>query len=131
MTVQKGGWDRFQEVGRHTGFTPSQYDADLTMDGTAQSVALATGTTKLRIVNTGATTEDIRIVFGASASAAETNLTMTTDGAPEHATTGMLIQPEADGVGTVVIGVPSDATHYAVANAVASDTQVVNITQGV
>jgi hypothetical protein len=108
-------------------FTPSQYDADLTMDGTAQSVALATGASKLRIVNTGATTEDIRLVFGSSASAAETNLGI----AAAAATTGMVIQPEADGVGTVVIGVPSGATHYAVANAVASDTQVVNVTQGI
>ena len=112
-------------------FTPSQYDAKLTMDGTAQSVALATAATKVFVVNTGATTEDLLFAFGTSAANAESNLNMTTDGAPESATTGHYIPSPADSYGSVVLGVPSDATHYAVANATDSDTQVVWVTQGV
>ena len=122
VNVRNGG------LQAHTSFIPSQYDADLTMDGTAQSVALATGTTKLRVVNKGATTEDIRIAFGTSSANAEANLTI----AAAAATTGMLIVPPVDGGSPFeILGVPANATHYAVANAVASDTQVVNLTQGV
>lgn len=126
MTVQKGGWDYFSEQGKND-FTPSQYDADLTMDGTAQSVALATGVKKLRVVNQGATTEDIRLVFGTSASDAEGNLTI----AAAAATTGMVITAMPDGGTETIVGVPANATHYAIANDVAADTQVVNVTQGV
>lgn len=111
-----------------SGFTPSQYDADLVMDGTAQAVPLATGTTKCFFINEGATTEKVRVAFGTSAANAEANLTIT--GSPSYATTGHPIPSPADGYGSCVLGVPKDATHYAVANAVASDTQTVSITQG-
>lgn len=120
--ISKGG-----QASRTDSFTPSSYDADLTMNGTAQSVALADGATKLRIVNQGATTEDIRLAFGTSAADAESNLTITA----AAATTGMLIQAQADNGSAEIIGVPRLATHYAVANAVAADTQTVSITQGV
>lgn len=114
------------------GFKPSQYDADLTMDGTAQSVALATGVSlgggRVYFANQGATTESIRIAFGTSAANAESNLNI----AGGLATTGHLIGANAD-VGSQsaqTLGVPADATYYAVANAVNGDTQVVAITQG-
>jgi hypothetical protein len=117
-----------------SGFTPSDYDTDLTMDGTAQGVALASGVKlgggKIHVANRGATTEAIRIAFGTSEVNAESNLNMTTDGAPEHATTGYYLEAVADGPGSVVLRVPATATHYAVANAVDSDTQVVSVTQG-
>ena len=113
------------------GFKPSSYDANLTMDGTAQSVALASGVAlgagRIHVVNTGATTEAIRVAFGTSAANAEANLTISA----AAATTGHYIPAIADGVGEALLGVPALATHYAVANAVASDTQVVAITQGV
>ena len=117
------------------GFKPSQYDADLTMNGTAQAVALASGVSlgdgRIHVVNRGATTEAIRIAFGTSAANAQSNLNMTTDGAPERATTGFYLPSIADSDGWIILGVPALATHYAVANAVDSDTQVVSITQGV
>ena len=115
------------------GFKPSQYDADLTMNGTAQSVALATsvslGSGRVRVVNLGATTEAIRFAFGTSAANAEANLTHVTN----LATTGLYIPSNVDapGAGIVILGVPALATHYAVENAVAADVQVVSVTQGV
>ncbi len=109
------------------GFSPSQYDADLTMDGTAQSVALATGVGKVKVVNRGATTEAIRFAFGTSALNAESNLNI----AAAEATTGDYIPSIADGEPADPYKVPALATHYAVANAVALDVQVVSITQGV
>lgn len=114
-------------------FKPSQYDADLTMNGTAQSVALASGVSlgngRIYVANRGATTEAIRVAFGTSAANAEANLNI----AAGAATTGHYIGAAAD-VGSQsaqILGVPALATHYAVANAVAADTQVVSITQGV
>lgn len=117
------------------GFKPSSYDADLTMDGTAQSVALASGVKegagRVRVTNRGASTEAIRFAFGTSAANAEANLTISA----AAATTGLFIPAAvstADQSGvTIILGVPSNATHYAVANAVAADTQVVSIEQGV
>lgn len=108
-------------------FTPSQYDADITMDGTAQSVTLAEGATKVFVINTGATTQAVRFAFGTSAANAEANLTISA----AAATTGHLVPAPDDGYGSVVLGVPTDATHYAIANAVAAHTQVVSVTQGV
>ena len=112
-------------------FTPSSYDADLTMDDTAQSGAIATGATKLQFGNLGATTESIRVAFGATASEAEGNLNI----AAGAATTGYYIPSIADaGAGAFVnLGVPSAALggFYAVANAVAADTQTVAVNQGV
>lgn len=109
------------------GFSPSSYDADLTMDGTAQSVALATGAKSIVVTNRGVTTEAIRVAFGTSAADAEANLTISA----AAATTGFWIGAAVDSFNpTAVLGVPSTATHYAVANAVASDTQVVSVTQG-
>jgi len=117
-----------------SGFAPSDYDTDLTMDGTAQGVALATGVKlgqgSVHFNNRGATTEAVRIAFGTSELDAESNLNMTTDGAPERATTGYYLEAVADGQGSVTLRVPATATHYAVANAVDSDTQVVSVTQG-
>lgn len=115
------------------GFKPSQYDTDLTMDGTAQSVALATGVSlgggRVQFSNLGATTEAIRVAFGTSAANAESNLNI----AAAAATTGHYIGAAAD-VGaqsSQILGVPDLATHYAVANDVAADVQVVSVTQGI
>ena len=119
------------KYGRTIGgdFTPSSYDADLTMDGTAQTGALATGATKVQFANLGATTEAIRVAFGTSASDAGDNLNIATGAA----TTGYYIPAAADagGASVAILGVPVTATHYAVANAVASDTQTVAVNQGV
>ena len=113
-------------------FLPLNYDADLTMDGTAQSVALIDavkeGGGKVQFANRGATTEAIRVAFGTSALNAEAGLTI----AAAAATTGYYIPAAADAgcQSIAVLAVPDDATHYAVANAVAADTQDVSITQG-
>ena len=126
--------ERVSGGARHSmdGFRPSQYDVDLTMDGTAQSVALATGVKlgagRVYFANQGATTESIRVAFGTSAADAESNLNI----AGGFATTGHLIGAAAD-VGSQsaqILGVPALATHYAVANAVNLDTQDVAATQG-
>lgn len=110
-------------------FTPSSYDSTLTMDGTAQSVALVGGARKLHVANLGATTEAIRVAFGTSAANAEANLTISTGAA----TTGFYISAAADNAANsaVILGIPALATHYAVANAVAADTQTVAVTQGI
>lgn len=112
-------------------FTPSSYDADLTMNGTAQSGAIATGAVKIQFCNLGATTEAIRVAFGSTALIAEGNLTI----AAAAATTGYYIPALADaGAGAcVVLGVPTEALggFYAVANAVAGDVQVVTVNQGI
>lgn len=110
------------------GFKPSSYDADLTMDGTAQAVALASDVGRVRVYNQGVTTETIRFAFGTSAANAQANLTI----AAAAATTGILIPAQADNAAQCIqtLGVPAEATHFAVANAAAADTQAVNITQG-
>ena len=112
-------------------FTPSDYDTDLTMNGTAQGVVLATGVAlgqgSVHFNNRGATTEAVRIAFGTSELDAESNLNISA----AAATTGYYLEATADGPGTVVLKVPATSTHYAVGNAVASDTQVVAVTQGV
>ena len=110
-------------------FTPSSYDADLTMDGTAQVVALATNAQKVYIGNLGATTEAIRVAFGTSSTDAGDNLTI----AAAAATTGFYIPASAEGGANAfqILGRPDNATHVAVANAVAADVQTVTVTQGV
>lgn len=111
---------------RLSEFTPIQDDPDLTMDGTAQSVELADNVTRVFFINRGVLDEDIRIAFGTSAAAAEAALTISS----AAATTGHYIPSPMNGYGSVVLGVPSESTHYAVANAVTSNTQLVSITQG-
>ena len=111
-------------------FVISNYtDTTLTMDNTAQGIALATGATKIQFINTGATTEAIYVAFGTSELDAESNLTHSSD----HATTGYYIGSMADyGAAAIqTLSVPAGSTHYAVENAVAGDVQVVKINQGV
>ena len=115
MTVQKGGWDRFEEEGRHVGFTPSSYTGNVTATTTVsgQSGALASGATKMRVRNLDATNYGL-FAFGTSASDAETN-----------AANGVAIE-----AGQVeVVGVPALATHYAYLGDTGS--VVLNLTQGV
>ena len=70
-----------------------------------------------------------RAAFGTSELDAEANLTI----AAAAATTGVIIQPEGDSPTNCLVtwGVPALATHIAIANAVASDTQAVQLVQGV
>lgn len=111
------------------GFVPSSYDANLTMDGTAQVFALASGARKVQIGNLGATTEAIRVAFGTSSADAESNLNV----AAGAATTGYYIPAVADAGAAAVreLGIPALATHVAICNAEASDTQTVTVTQGI
>ena len=110
-------------------FTPSAYDHDLTMNDTAQSIPIARGVKKLRVVNDGVEGQGIRIAFGATAAEAEDALTMS-GGA---ATTGLWISGAASTAHhpPEIIGVPANAKFYAVANDTASNTQSVYISQGV
>ena len=110
-------------------FVPSIYGAIVAMNQTAQSEALATGTEKVQIANLGTTTQDLRIAFGESASAAEANLTHSTN----HATTGyyMLAAAEGGSQSIAILGVPSSATHIAYENATACDTQNIFVNKGI
>lgn len=110
-------------------FTPSSYDADLTMDATGEALALATGVLKVRVVNKGVTTEDLRVAFGTSEADALSNLTI----AAGAATTGVYLYANADSAGDhkITLGVPANATHIAAAPATAGDTQSVSMSQGV
>lgn len=114
------------------GFTPSTpYATNLTMDGTATTnvVAIATGVARIRVANLGATAEAIYFAFGTSSSNASANLTHSTN----LATTGVYIPAATEGgsQSIVTLKVPDLATHFAIENAVASDTQDVNVIQGV
>lgn len=137
QSVVGGGTPESSVVVSNGGnFTPtSAGSARLTMDGTAQGGAIGSGVTKLQVYNKGATTEDIYVGFGSTQTEADDNLTMTTDGAPEKATTGHLIPAVADAGSAALqsLNVPSAAIggFYAVANAEDGDTQVVSISQGV
>lgn len=109
------------------GFRPSNYDPDLTMDGTAKVIALASGCMQVDVTNRGVTTEAIRCAFGTSSANAAANLNISTGAA----TTGRWIGAAADGFDPhKQFTRPSNATHFAVANAVASDTQIVSVVQG-
>jgi len=115
------------------GFKPSQYDPDLTMSATGEALALATGVAlgagRVHVVNQGVTTEAIRVVFGTSEINALANLTI----AAGAATTGYYMPSNVDipGGGIAILGVPALATHVAAGPAVAADTQLVSITQGI
>lgn len=98
------------------------------MNGTAQVIALATGTTKIEILNRGATTEAIRYAYGETAQEAIDILDIDSDAARG----GYWMGSPADGYPPPPPeGRPTNAAYLAVANAVASDTQVVSVTQGV
>ena len=122
-------------LGNGGNFTPSSVGStSFTMDGTGQSEAIASGVTKLQIANTGVTTEAIYVGFGTTSAAAITQLAITTDGAPEHATNGYYIPSPVDTPSvSPVINVPSAYVggFYAVCNAVDSDVQNVIVSQGV
>jgi len=125
---------RFVKDSSPEGFAPAQDDIqDLTMDGTAQVIALSAGVKlgagKVVIFNQGATTESIRYAFGTSSANAAANLTISA----AAATTGILVPAYADyGLlcRTDPIRIPALATHLAVANAVAADTQAVQVIPG-
>lgn len=108
--------------------TLSSYsDTALTMNDTAQGVALATGATKLQVTNTGATGLTCQLAFGTSELDAEGNLNIAGGGS----TTGALILPAVDGAGSYVFGIPVGSTHYAIANTDTGEAPVVYIAQGV
>lgn len=135
MTTQKGGWDRFAEEGRHTGFTPSSYTGKITTNGTGAVFAIASGATKLMVQNLETTdiTEFAVLAFGVNAFDAVANLNINAT----IATTGVVIQSGHTGTGaavageTLVINIPTNATHAAMANGTAGDAQVCMVTQGV
>lgn len=96
-------------------FTPSSYTGNVsaTTTVTGQSVALATGASKLRIRNLDATNYG-KVSFGTSAANAESN-----------AANGAAVE-----AGDVeVLGVPSAATHFAYVGD--TGTVTLNIQQGV
>lgn len=114
---------------RPSAFIPADLSDNLTMNNTAQFIALSADTTKLQITNLGATTEAIRVAFGTSEATAEDNLTIVANAA----TTGYYIPAIADAGAAAIreIGAPSGSTHVAICNAVAADTQTVLVVQGV
>lgn len=100
------------------------------MDGTSQGAAVVDGANALHVYNAGATTEAVLVAFGTTQVIADTALTLTSDGAPEHATTGYAYVPAFADVGKVQkIPIPEGALFYALANAVDSDTNLVVVSQ--
>jgi len=117
-------------IGVSDGFTPSNYDEDITIvAGTAQYGALATGVKRVHFVNRSATTHDARVVFGTSEADCLTNLTVVTG----VATTGYYLPAVADAgaIAGTVLGAPALATHYGILNATTAKTPTVAVTQGV
>lgn len=128
VTTHFGSWKGLDGAGQvYDGFIPKTYSLDLVMNGTGLATALTLVGGRIRVVNRGATTEDIKIAFGASSALAITALGI----AGSRALTGLFIPAHTQGLATAILGVPEGATHYAVANATASDTQTVSITQGI
>ena len=112
-------------------FTPSSVgSSSFTMDGTAQGEAIASGVTKLQVVNTGVTTEAIYVSFGTTQVAADTQLAI----AAAAATNGYYLPSPVDApTVSPIINVPAAYVggFYAIANAVAGDVQDVIVSQGV
>ena len=106
-----------------SGTYETAYEGTLTMDGTAKVVAVGTGCRGVRVTNTGATTEAIRVAQGVDSTDAGDNLTIVA----AAATTGTYITALADGSSASVREIIFDpsTTHFSIANAVASATQVV------
>lgn len=129
MTVQKGGYDYFQEEGRHEGFVPGTYSASVTVvAGTASTGAIASGVKKIMFANVSATTVDALVSFGTSAADAATNLASDAS----KGTTGYWVPAAVDSsAGVVVLGVPADATHYGIINDTNAETPTVRVVQGV
>lgn len=98
-----------------SAFYPSSYLVETTATTTAagQSDILATGASRLKVVNLDAT-NNLRIAFGTSAQDAETNVAL-----------GMIIFAKS----VELVGVPANATHYAWLAAAA--TVSIQITQGI
>ena len=114
------------------GFRPLVHNADLTMDDSAQGVALDTavdlGQGRLMIANLGTTGQAIRFAFGTSEAAAEAELTVVAGGA----TTGLYIPALVDTAsGQLLLGVPDGMTHFAVCNVTSGHTPKVSVTQGI
>lgn len=114
-----------------TGFRPSQYEADLVMTNSAQTVALASGVKlgqgSVRIANEGAAGENIKFAFGSTEANAISALNVASGGA----TTGTWMPSITDSPkGIDIFGTYDDSTYLAIANITSGDTQTVNVVQG-
>ena len=110
-------------------FTGSSYTPKLTMGGTAHGGAIPTGATKFKVQNNGTTGQNVAIVFGATQTDANDNLTIVTGAA----TTGGEFAPIVDGGTPPPENIPSAGIggFYAIANTIAGHTQKVSLGFGV
>jgi len=132
MTVQKGGWDFFQD--RHSyQFAPSSYTGKVTSVNAGTTFAIASGAKKLLLQSAESTgVEEFAVLaFGTSAADAQANLTIVTNAS----TTGLLVRSADSTAGGVapdlIVDIPSNATHAALGNYTAGANQVVMVTQGI
>jgi hypothetical protein len=126
-------------ITRGVNFTASSYTGKITSDEDGTTFAIATDAKKLLIQNLETTdvTEFAVLAFGTSAADAQTNLTITGTTPNKISTTGLVIGGGHTGTGSavrgesIVVDIPVTATHAALGNGTAGDTQVCMVTQGV
>ena len=120
-------------------FTPSSYTGKITSSEDGVTFAIASGATKIMIQNLETTdiTEFAVLAFGTSAADAQTNLGKSGTTPNIISESGVVIQSGHTGTGaatfgeTRILNIPVNATHAALGNGTAADTQVCMVTQGV
>ena len=117
----------------NTAFKPSSYTGKVTTDAVGVTGAIATGATKLYVqsLETTSVQEFAVLAFGTSAANAVANLNV----AATVGTTGVVI-PSGDSTSggsippPIELGVPDNATHFAVVDGLTGQAQILMITQG-
>jgi hypothetical protein len=117
----------------NSDFVPSSYTGKITTTATGVSTAIASGASKLLLQSLEVTglEEFAVLAFGTSSANAIANLTI----AAAVGTTGIIIpsgDSTAGGLATpITIGIPANATHFALVDGVSGLVQVIMVTQGV
>lgn len=120
-------------VSQTSGFVPSSYTGKITSVDAGVSGAIATGAAKLLLQSLEGTSmaEFAVLSFGVSSADAISNLTIVANAS----TTGITLMSGDTTTGgsasTNIVGIPANATHYALGNGVAGADQVIMVTQGV
>lgn len=116
----------------NSDFVPSSYTGKITTDAVGVTTAIASGASKVLLQSLEVTglEEYAVLAFGTSAANAVANLTI----AAAVGTTGIII-PSGDSTAgglasPMIIGVPGNATHFALVNGVSGLAQIIMVTQG-
>jgi hypothetical protein len=120
-------------VKSHADFIPSSYTGKITTTATGVGTAIASGASKLLLQSLEITgiEEFAVLAFGTSSANAIANLNI----AAAVGTTGIIIpsgDSTAGGVApAIVVGIPSNATHFALVNGLSGQVQIIMVTQGI